>query len=298
MTIGQIRKDHKKYIHFDSLTHHNQTPLLDCDVLLCHILNKNRSFLMAHDEIQLNENQFNLFLEYCKIRSTGYPIAYITNNKEFYGYDFYVNQDVLIPKPDTEILVEQGIDSIIKNNYQSIADICTGSGCVAISVYNELKKNDYNINKFYATDISKKALDVANININKYITSKKLTPNINLFNCDLCSSLIENNFKVDIILTNPPYVPTHIVDKLLKDGRKEPRLALDGNINNIDGLYLIKKLIPQCYQILNTGGTLLLETGEYNAHQTKQLLIEVGFEQTEIYMDYSNMPRVVKGLKI
>lgn len=295
-SIFNIRKNCKDYINLKDKG--QETELLDIDLLLCFLLQQDRTWLFAHDDTILSEKEYESLLELCKLRSTGLPIAYITNRKEFYGYDFFVNPSVLIPKPDTEVLVEKALEIVQKKSYTTLADICTGSGCIAISLLKELQNNKYNLEKIYATDISEDALMIAKKNAQSLIPEAENKSILNFFLGDLCTPLLEKNILVDMIVTNPPYVPSHIVDKLLEDGRNEPRLALDGNIFNKDGLEIIKRLVTDSFHILKTQGILLMETGEYNADETKELMKKIGFQNIEIFLDYSGMKRVVKGEKI
>lgn len=222
-------------------------------------------------------------------------MAYITETKEFYGRDFFVNPSVLIPKPDTEILVHRGIEIISKklqgNSQVKLVDLCTGSGCVAVSVWKELESSfDVRKMSFFATDISSDALSVA----------KK---NCSFHRCDikfLLSDLLQAKELVNLdgIISNPPYVPNKIATKLLKDGRSEPLLALDGDCNGSeDGTGIIAKLLPQGFASLKPGGFIVLETGEYNAELTAKLMEQTGFVDIRIHADLSGMLRVVEGWK-
>ena len=222
-------------------------------------------------------------------------MAYITETKEFYGRDFFVNPSVLIPKPDTEILVHRGIEIISKklqeNSQVKLVDLCTGSGCVAVSVWKELESSfDVGKMSFFATDISPDALAVA----------KK---NCSFHQCDikfLLCDLLQTKELVDLdgIISNPPYIPNKIATKLLKDGRSEPLLALDGDCNGSeDGTGLIARLLPQGFGALKAGGFILLETGEYNAELTAKLMEQNGFVDIRIHADLSGMLRVVEGWK-
>ncbi|NLM00464.1 MAG: peptide chain release factor N(5)-glutamine methyltransferase [Treponema sp.] len=299
MTIKKIRINCKDFIQLESTPSQNINHLLDCDVLLCFLLNKERSWLFAHDDTTLTPKQYNKFLTLCKKRSTGLPIAYITKKKEFFGYDFFVNKNVLIPKPDTEILIEQVLIEISQNsNYSSFADICTGSGCIALSILNEFKKIKHNNFKFYATDISKKALFVAKKNAMSLAKDEFNNKQIIFLQGDLCIPILKKEINVDMIVTNPPYVPTKIAKELLKDGRNEPRIALDGKINNEDGLKIIRRLIPQCYKLLNTNGKLFMEVGEYHAEKVAKIFDNIGFNNIEIIYDYAGLQRVVKATKL
>lgn len=298
MTIQQFKQNAIK-----SLSKTSPTANLDVNVLLEHFLQKDRTYILLHGSEVLSDEQFSALDDAISKRKNGLPIAYITNHKEFYGYDFFVSPSVLIPKPDTEILVEKAIDIIIEkmeareNSILSICDMCTGSGCIGISVLKNLIEN-YKIPfeklpKFTLVDISQNALEIAKKNcdflIPDFAKSQIRFTLSNLFEC------VPWNF--DVILSNPPYVPNFMVDELLRDGRSEPRLALDGDITengeksqSSDGLSLIRRLIPQSKNHLNPLGTMIMETGEYNAEQSQKIAQNYGLK-TELYKDLENQLR-------
>ncbi|MFC2599752.1 MAG: peptide chain release factor N(5)-glutamine methyltransferase [Treponema lecithinolyticum] len=304
------------------------TPALDADCLLAHVLGKDRSFLLAHDEIELSAAQERAFFNAVSRRNAGLPVAYITGTKEFFGFDFKVTQDVLIPKPDTELLVERTLceleylaaqrrsktDIAIgtasgsatidtgagKDSALYAADVCTGSGCVALSALASLQAANTNVVLplsdfappvfFTASDISKKALKIARINAHNLLLPQK-AHSIRFVRADL---LDFPHPPFDLIVSNPPYVPSAAAAQLLQDGRSEPHLALDGGR---DGLDLIRRLVVQAFAALKSGGVLLLETGEYNARQTAELMTKAGFTDIVTYNDLSGMPRVTRGCK-
>lgn len=307
------------------------TPNLDVDCLLAHILHKNRSWLFAHSDKELtHENEIAFFLT-LKKRIEGIPIAYITNKKEFFGYNFFVTPDVLIPKPDTELLVEHSIlqvqgllttslqisstcGKLVENISKSIhiADVCTGSGCIAISVLKSLFENSL-YKKFLpqvtcdASDISAPALSIARQNADMLLPDY-IRKNLCFLEGNLLEGFSRNRY--DLIMSNPPYIPTNTVDELLKDGRSEPRLALDGDFAEneaimlshnkkklTDGLGIIRRLIPQAWNSLVDGGIFLLETGEYNATKTAQLMEQIGFSDIVTYKDLGGQPRLTYGKK-
>jgi len=270
----------------------SSSPRLDGDCFLCHILQKEKSFLLTYPDYVLTDEEVALFNEMLEKRSLGLPVAYILHSKEFFGYDFYVDENVLIPKPDTEILVERAISlvqekALLKKELK-IADICTGSGCIIISV---IKSLNLSIPiEIYASDISSKALAVAKKN------AANLLPNIPItfIESDLLRDF-PKDIQFDIILSNPPYVPSSLTKELLQDGRNEPVLALDGGT---DGLKIITELIPQVYDYLANDGIVLLETGEYNAYESMKLLESVGFSSVCNHKDYAGMLRVSEGKKV
>ena len=294
------------------------SPQLDAEILLCHFLNFNKTQLLLNQNKELPDEIKPKLDNAISRRATGLPIAYITGHKEFYGYDFIVSPAVLIPKPDTEILVERAVDVILSKmdargeNLLTVCDMCTGSGCIAIAVAKTLLEDERvapeELPKFTLADISQPALDIAQRNaeslLGQYgglVKSRFNFVRTNLFDA------ISEAIKYDVILSNPPYIPHTMVDELLKDGRSEPRLALDGDITlegdraiteagspADDGLEIIRNLIPQAAAHLAPMGSLLMETGEYNAEAAAVLAEAAGFN-TELHRDLEGQLRVVEA---
>ena len=277
------------------------TPDLDTQVLLQFITNLDKTHLLLNRDLILDSEQEKWFLSAIERRKTGLPIAYITNHKEFFGLDFYVTPDVLIPKPDTELLVELALDAL-EDKFRSkpdslptVCDMCAGSGCVGISILKNLERNK----KISLTlaDISENALAVAKKNAENLLPDSSVR--------FVRSNLFENIAQsFDLIVTNPPYVPHFEVPELLKDGRSEPILALDGDVlengefsSTNDGLSLIRRLVPECYKHLPRNGVLIMETGEYNAEETATLFKQSGFRNVRIALDMNEMMRDVVGVK-
>lgn len=277
-----------------------QSPVLDANILLCHFLNLSKTALICNDSRILTETELDLIQQGIEKRLSGLPVAYITNHKEFFGYDFYVDQNVLIPKPDTELLVEQALLAVNKafvtapekNADYKIADVCTGSGCIAISVLKTLFQKYRASIKVAASDISKAALVVAEKNANRLL-SKEERQNISFYQGDLFQAFSSSeNQKFDMILSNPPYVPTNLTDELLSDGRSEPRLALDGES---DGLGIIRRLVVEAKNHLKEGGVFFLEAGEYNVEEAGKCLLNAGFTDIFIHKDLAGLLRLVEA---
>ncbi len=308
MTISQARKFALSELKSST------SPLLDADVILKWILKCNQTFILFHSETELSEPQKNLFCSSIEKRKTGLPVAYITRIKEFFGYDFEVDQSVLIPKPDTELLVENAVNFIEEKFHAasdckilSVCDMCSGSGCVGISILKFIEEKKIIpkslLPKIVFADISKKTLDIAKKNslrlLSKCAFEKTVFVQSNLFeNLGQC-----RNGLFDVIVSNPPYIPYSQTVELLKDGRSEPALALcgdidlNGNLTNLDdGLEIIRNLIFQSVDFLNPGGILILETGEYNALQTKKIMEDSGFKDVKIYKDLEGQFRNVSGI--
>ena len=329
MTIKSARDEAIK-----KLTNSPTAPL-DADLLLSHTIKCSKSFLLAHRNDDLTAAQYGAFMSAIEKRKTGLALAYITGHKEFYKLDFIVTQDVLVPKPDTETLVENAVESIkeivrnktastakavraaeaAKKNVQTteqnegmqtddtlrIADICTGSGCVGIATAREL--NECGIFcELTLTDISSRALEVAKQNASRLLTKAQFERTAFVAG-DLLNALSPCAL-FDAILANPPYVPSDEVTDLLKDGRGEPALALDGDADSAlgmressGGLAITRRLAAQAYEHLAQGGILFLESGEYNAKGAALLMKKAGFVRVETHCDLSGRPRVTTGVR-
>ena len=299
------------------LTPTSPSPKLDAEVLLSHCLGFSKTELLLKRDYEVPSEKEAWLRDATSRRATGLPIAYITGHKEFYGYDFIVSPDVLIPKPDTEILVERAVDVILSmmdargENLLTVCDMCTGSGCIAIAVAKTLLEDERvapdQLPKFTLADISEPALDIARHNAAALLSNHGalVMSRFNFVRTNLFDAISEA-IKYDVILSNPPYIPHTMVDELLRDGRSEPRLALDGDITlegdracaadgqtKDDGLEIIRNLIPQAQTHLAPRGTVLMETGEYNAEAAAALAAAAGFN-TEIHRDLEGQLRVVE----
>ena len=290
---------------------------LDAEVLLSYSLGFSKTELLLKRDYEIPQDKEAWLNDASARRAKGLPIAYITGHKEFYGYDFIVSPAVLIPKPDTEILVERAVDVILSmmdargENLLTVCDMCTGSGCIAVAVAKTLLEDERvapeQLPKFTLADISEPALDIARRNAAALLSEhgSLVMSRFNFVRTNLFDAISEA-IKYDVILSNPPYIPHTMVDELLKDGRSEPRLALDGDITlegdracemngqaKDDGLEIIRNMIPQAQSHLAPRGTILMETGEYNAEATAALATEAGFN-TDIHRDLEGQLRVVE----
>ena len=274
------------------------SPSLDAMLLLAFVLETSKNDLFVHDSDMVPDSKADAFKKFIERRLKGEPIAYITGLKAFWKHDFYVDPSVLIPKPDTEMLVEKAVQILRQKKEKKelcIADVCTGSGCIAVSVYSELMEllssDEYDI-KFFATDISDKALSVAKKNADSILGSGH---KLSFLKGDLLEPILHTGLQFDLIMSNPPYVPSKIVTELLQDGRNEPELALDGGE---DGLKLIRQMIPQVWNALAKNGILLVETGEYNADETRTLLKKQGFVNISTDTDLGGQQRLTIAEKL
>ncbi len=252
--------------------------ILDSEILLSKTLNKTRENLLINLDQRINKKNILVFKKYIQRRSNNEPIAYITEEKEFWSKKFYVNKDTLIPRPETELLVDK-ILKIYKKKRISILDIGTGSGCIIISLLSSLN-NSYGI----GIDISKNAILTAKKNASNYKLNKRVK---------FLNKSFRNIFgkKFDLIVTNPPYIDSKDIKNLSDDIKKyEPRLALDGGN---DGLDLIKKIIYKSKYILKIKGLLALEIGNEQIKKVSKILIDNNFRIKHIIKDYKNNVRCV-----
>lgn len=249
------------------------------DKLLQYILNMSKIDLVINEEKNIDSKIENKYFELINEIIEGKPLQYITNTQEFMKLNFYVNEDVLIPQPDTEILVEKTLDVAREDNKLSILDLCTGSGAIAISI-----KKYKNNAKVYASDISKKALEIAKLN------AKNNDTDIIFIESDMFQNI--NNKKFDIIVSNPPYIETKEIENLPKDVQNEPAIALNGGE---DGLKFYKIIRDEAYKYLNKNGKILLEIG-YNQKDIVEKLFSDNkyYKNIESYKDLSNIDRIIK----
>ena len=227
-------------------------------IILEHILDKTKSEILTNLDFKITDSNKEKIFEIVKRRVNNEPLQYITHNQYFYGNRFYVNENVLIPRADTEILVEEVLK--IANNEEHVLDLCTGSGCIGIS----LKKANEKFN-VTASDISSNALTIAMIN------SKINNVNINFVKSNLFNNIEQ---KFNIIVSNPPYIKTKDMEDLQKEVKNEPCVALDGGE---DGLDFYKKIISNAKQYLTEKGVIALEIGYNQAEDVKSILEENNF---------------------
>ena len=234
------------------------TPKLKTRLLLQYVLKKPRQYLIVYDNQKLTEKEEQDYLRYIELLVQGEPIEHITHQKEFMKLNFYVDENVLIPRQDTEILVEEVIKIAKKIKAKKILDLCTGSGAIAVSLAKYLE----NI-QLTALDISRKALDIAIANAKNNQVQEKIT----FVESNLFQALGKE--KYDIIVSNPPYIRREELPTLDREVRKEPRLALDGGD---DGLDFYRKIIDQGYEYLKYGGYICLEIGFDQKEEVMQII--------------------------
>lgn len=247
-----------------------------------HIFKITRAQMIANNDMEFSKDQTYNYINSIKKISTGIPIQYITNNQEFMKLNFFVNQNVLIPRSDTEILVEEVINTY-KNEHVKILDMCTGSGCIAIS----LKKYMQN-SEVYGIDISKEALKVAQKNAKNNNVDVK-------FECsDMFADIQDKDF--DVIVSNPPYIRTQVINTLAKEVKNEPIIALDGGE---DGLYFYKKIINEAFNFLTDNGMIFLEIGfDQKEELTKLIKADKRYELVKTKKDLGDNDRIVVVKKV
>lgn len=224
-----------------------EEPKLKARLLMQYVLNKSRQYVIVNDREELDNIKEKQYLEEIKILKKGVPIEHITHQKEFMKLSFFVDKNVLIPRQDTEILVEEVINIAKKNNAKKILDLCTGSGAIAVSLAKYLPQVEIT-----AIDISNEALKIAK----KNAISNNVENQITFISSDMFTNLNEEKF--DIIVSNPPYIKTNVIKNLDIQVQNEPFIALDGGK---DGLDFYKKIINESYQYLKYNGYLCLEIG-------------------------------------
>jgi release factor glutamine methyltransferase len=256
---------------------------LEASLLLAHVLGKRREELFLID--QVDDEDAARFKELAQQRLSGICSAYLTGHKEFFGLDFAVSPAVLVPRPETETLVEEALSRIagLPDN-TAVLDLCTGSGAAAIA----LKHTRPSLNVF-AADISVEAVAVAQKNAERLLGSADA---VNFFSGDLFDALGQAEQRFDIITANAPYIPSADIANLAPEVRNEPLIALDGGK---DGLDIIRRIIGCAPLWLRSGGALLLEIDPSHARTVGDLLLKAGFTGIKITKDLSGNDRVISG---
>lgn len=248
---------------------------IEAAILLESILDTNRNDLFLNPDREVSLEDEKIFLSYLERRLTGEPVQYITGIAPFYGLELYTDKEVLIPRFDTEVLVEEILKVIKPDN--SILDLCTGSGCILAGVLS----NSNNV-KATGIDISDRALNLAKRNLEKYNLKAEI------FKSDLFENV---EGKYDIIVSNPPYIESEVIEGLEKQVKEfEPRLALDGGE---DGLIFYRIIVDEAKRFLNINGKLMFEIGYNQGKAVKRLLLDKGYDQVKIIKDLCGNDRVV-----
>jgi len=259
-------------------------PYLDSEILLCESINKNKKHIILNPKEIIKNKHMDCFNSLIERRKKGEPIAYLINKKEFWKNEFYVNKDVLIPRPDTELIVEEVLKIYSKNSQLQVLDIGTGSGCILLSILKERAN-------FYGTgiDISKKSINVSKFNAKKL----KLNNRVKFYNSDV------DNFKIGkygLVISNPPYIELLSFKYLEKDiVNFEPKLALSGGF---DGFSEIRKVVNKASKLIRKNGKFILEIGYNQKDRVIKILKNEGFYVNKALKDYGNNDRCIISTKI
>ena len=249
-------------------------------------LNVDENYLTINDDLEISQNIVEKIMKRVNEINSGIPIQYLTNSQEFMGERFYVDENVLIPQPDTEVvalnaikIIEEMLKKNEKINNINVLDLCTGSGVIAISILNYLKEN---INKIsmYATDISDKALEIAKKNEKNILKSSS---KINFIKSDMFDNL--KDIKFDLIVSNPPYIKTSVIESLSNEVKNEPHIALDGGA---DGLKFYRIIWNNKGSYLKKDGYIVLEIGFDQREDVQKI-----FKNSTCIKDYAGNDRVI-----
>ena len=259
-------------------------PQLDSEILLSNSIKRDKKHIILNPKENLNSDQLVKFKSLIERRKKGEPIAYIINKKEFWKDEFFVNKDVLIPRPDSELIIEQVLKIYSKDVQLQVLDIGTGSGCILLSILKERSN-------FYGTgiDISKKSINVSKFNAKQL----NLTNRVKFFHSSVDNF---NNGKYDMIVSNPPYIEQLSLKYLEKDVVNfEPKLALSGGF---DGFSKIRKVINKASILIKKNGKFILEIGFNQKNKVIKILKEEGFYVNKAIKDYGNNDRCIISTKI
>ena len=246
--------------------------------IMCFVLKKDKIYLVTNGNEEVEQSAEIEFLEAISKIQKHIPIQYITKKQEFMKMDFYVDENVLIPQPDTEIVVEEAIDIINSNKLSEVLDMCTGSGILAICI---AKYTD--ASRITAVDISEKALEVAE----KNAISNNIDTKIEFIKSDMFKNISE---KFDLIISNPPYIKTGVIKTLSEEVKNEPILALDGGT---DGLDFYNIIAENAKKYLNENGYLVLEIGYDQKTEVTNLLETQGYSEIRVIKDMGGNDRVI-----
>ena len=259
-------------------------PILDAEILMAKTINKDRNYILLNPSNPINKNDLNNFYKLIHQRSLGNPVAYLTKNKYFWNSNFFITKDILIPRPDTELVVENILRLTKQKSKINILDIGVGSGCIIVSILKEREN-------FRGTgiDLSKKCLIISK----KNAITHKVSSRLKLYKSDVDKF---NLGKYDLIVSNPPYIKTCRLKYLEKDVAEfEPRLALDGGL---DGLSEIRKVIKKSSELIKKNGKLVLEIGFDQKNKVINLLKKEGFYIDSTQKDLANNDRCIISTKI
>ncbi|NFQ09041.1 peptide chain release factor N(5)-glutamine methyltransferase [Clostridium botulinum] len=260
------------------------TSRLDAELLLGKVLNKEKIYLITHREEKIDETNEKIYMELVNKRKEKMPVKYILNECEFMNMNFYVEPGVLIPRADTEILVEEVLKYIDENNSKNICDLCCGSGVIGVALANLRKDINVDLIDYYESPEK-----VTLINIEKFNVSDRAS----FIKSDLLNKSINEAKIYDIIVSNPPYIEECEINDLMEDVKNyEPHTALSGGK---DGLDFYKRIINESISVLNKSGILAFEIGYNQGTDVKGLMEEKNFIEVKIIKDLAGLDRVVLG---
>jgi len=256
---------------------------LDSELLLSKVIKRDRKFILLNPDKKLDKSDQESFKDLIIKRAKGKPLAYLTGIKSFWNYDFKINNKVLIPRPDSEIIIEQVLDIYKNKNNLNFLEIGIGSGCLALSILKEKKS-------FLATgvDLSQDCIEICRYNANQLRVGNRIK---------LLKSDVDNlNFhKYDFIISNPPYIKKFDLNKLNKEVKEyEPKLALDGGL---EGISVIRKVIKKSAELIKTRGKLILEIGYDQKASVKKMLNENNFYINKVIKDLAKNDRCIVSTK-
>ncbi|MBU3209815.1 peptide chain release factor N(5)-glutamine methyltransferase [Clostridium algidicarnis] len=279
-TIGELLNMGNEMLKDESIPSY----ILDTQLLLAKTLEVDKLYVITNRNLKVNPLKEKEFMQLMNLRKGSMPIKYILGNTEFMGIDLNIKEGVLIPRPDTENLVEIVLEYIEKENYENVCDLCTGSGAIGISL--AYHKDSINV---HCIDISPISNEVVLENINKF----GLNDRVSFIKSDLLEIPIKKGYKYDVLVSNPPYIKSEDIDTLMKDVKAfEPHLALDGGE---DGLEFYKTIIRESKEILNAKGFIAFEIGKDQGVEVSEILDSFGYKNIKIIKDLSGFDRVVIG---
>ena len=260
---------------------------LDAWYLLEYVTGVSKAMYFAEPERAVSEENADRYIDCIRRRAAHIPLQHITGEQEFMGYPFCVNEHVLIPRQDTEILVEEAIQ--VMRPKMKVLDMCTGSGCIVLSILKMCREKYYMTDlQGIGADVSEEALKVAREN------GRRLGVPVTWIQSDLFVKIPEEE-KYDVIVSNPPYIETAVIDTLQEEVRlHDPYIALDGKE---DGLYFYRRIISEAGKYLKTQGKLMFEIGCDQAEAVEELMKNAGYEQITVKKDLAGLDRVVLGQK-
>lgn len=262
------------------------TYMIDAQLLLQKVLQKDKVFIIINRDLELKESEKEEFFRLLNMRRNKMPVKYILGECEFMGMNFNIKEGVLIPRGDTEILVEKALEEIDKNKYKRVCDVCCGSGAIGISI-GKLNESA----QVVCLDISDTACQVTQENINKFNISDR----VKVIKSDLLNEAIKNKLTFDIILSNPPYIREDVIPSLMEDVKNyEPYIALSGGV---DGLDFYRKITKQSLELLEAGGMLAYEIGYDQREDVERILLENKLTDIVCFKDLAGLDRVVIGTR-